>query len=160
MSVSLLCFHFNSSSSDFRSSIACPIAISRSFPGARCCVPIGCLRRRCGSWAEAPRTRCAAASRLRRASRMWTTYWHAIPHRIDRPQSRAVRHLLRNRPRRLWGGGGPQAPLGDARLAERLKLLRRLCLLDDVPGRCCRPAMGKDAGCLLAHLMRGKSGRC
>ena len=27
----------------------------------KCCVPIGCLRRRCATWAAGPRTRCADA---------------------------------------------------------------------------------------------------
>lgn len=27
--------------------------------GPRCCVPIGCLRRRCATWAAGPRKRCA-----------------------------------------------------------------------------------------------------
>ena len=29
--------------------------------GASCCVPIGCLRRRCATWTAGPRTRCADA---------------------------------------------------------------------------------------------------
>ena len=29
--------------------------------GSSCCVPIGCLRRRCATWAAGPRTRCADA---------------------------------------------------------------------------------------------------
>ena len=28
---------------------------------SNCCVPIGCLRRRCATWAAGPRTRCADA---------------------------------------------------------------------------------------------------
>ena len=31
------------------------------FHFASCCVPIGCLRRRCATWAAGPRTRCADA---------------------------------------------------------------------------------------------------
>ena len=43
-------------SSTITEPVSCMVVTSAS-----CCVPIGCLRRRCATWAAGPRTRCADA---------------------------------------------------------------------------------------------------